>query len=232
VAANGPPALVHAVSRDEVYLFYPDADRVVLVRREGIPPGTAKTLAPIPGHFFRLLPEATVRMLSARRDAAKRRAHRRPSPRRAAPAAAAPDPAVRLADFDVAKLVARLRAPLSAADPGVGGWRQVRLADGRAGAVARHANVEYRVEPAGVRAAIPVAGGGAEQRAGIAAARVNRAVFGTRAGAVSTRVKPWLAEVAASRHRGARVARRVEGRTVQIHLDRRRDLLLYTVGAN
>jgi len=183
-------------------VFYTADDRVVSVIRSGRPPGQVTENQPIPGHYFRLLPKSEVTRIQQAR-AASRSAH--PPARRAprpAPAAVAPDAgAVQITGFDVDTLLARFRTPLTAADPGVSGWRDVTDANGARAGVARMGRTEYRVQRDVVVASTAVSRSSRAPSpdANNGMVRVNHVVFGTRSAEVSRTLAPLLDRVAAGR---------------------------------
>ena len=224
VRAHGRPEYLHVVDRDTLYLFFTGLDRVVMIRRNLIPPGVASEFAPIPGHFLKLLPKAEIARNQARRQAlgTKRRAARKP---------AAADSARTLNRFDVEELIQRFRKPISAADPGVQGWRMGKLANGSRSAFARTADAEYRISSNSVTIASRIAANSRKTPAGLRLGyyRVNRAIFGTRAHAISDKVAPIVASVAKDPSGRTRVAKRIAGRSVHVSRDAARGLLIYRV---
>jgi hypothetical protein len=239
VRTHGPPEYLHVVDRNDFYLFYTQRDLVVVIRRNLIPPGDVLKYERIPGHFLTLLPAAEIERIQARRASRRRagpKARRRVTPA-ATPAAPAPssrDTGLRLTDFDLHALIERFREPMSAADAGVSGWRVAALADGTRVGVARSGNTEYRIQPDAVIVATRIS---SRNRSTPATAkvgyyRVNRAVFGTRAHAISRSVGPLVARVAADPTGKTRFGRRIAGRTVSVTRDARRGLLVYQVHAD
>jgi hypothetical protein len=236
VTAHGRPDYLHVLDRNILYLFYPEEDLVAVIKRDRIPPGEVLTYPRIPGHFFRLLPEAEVTSIQAKRGPRHRTSARR-TRRAAAPAAPAPaskDTGLRITGFDLDTLVERFREPLSAADSGVSGWRAATLADGTHARVARSGNTEFRVQPDAVIAAtsIPSHARTTPPEAHVGYLRVNRVVFGTRAYAISQSLEPLVAKVTADPSGKTRIVRRVAGRTVSVIRDTRRRLLFYRVHAD
>lgn len=235
VTERGRPAYLRVTDRNHLYLFYPERDVAVSIKRGLLPPGEVVVNERIPGHFFRWLPQAEVARIQARRSAKKRArpTARRPA-RAVAPPAARRDPGVSLSDFDLDAMVARFRVPLSAADAGVSGWRIATLADGTRTRIAHSGRTEFRIQRDAVIAAVPIASNGRsappETRSGFV--RVNRAVFGTRADAINRSVTPLVDGVAADPSGRTRVVRRVAGRTLSVLRDTRRGLLVYRVAAD
>jgi hypothetical protein len=236
IATRGRPKYLHVLDRDHIYFFYLEEDRVAVVVRDGMPPGKLSEQSPIPGHFFRLLPADETRRITAAREAYKA-AH--PEPRRtqratSAPASPQPVPdtaTLSLTGFDLETLIARFRRPMSAADPGISGWRETALADGGRSGVARAGATEYLIRPDFVSAAtsLPRTSRSASNQVRTSYVRVNRAVFGTRAHAITQSVAPLVDQVAADASGRTRIVRRIAGRTVRIVRDTQRDLLVYGV---
>lgn len=239
VRDHGRPEYLRVVDRDTLFLFYTDLDRVVQIRRNMIPPGVATEFAPIPGHLLKLLPSAAVERNQAQRRArrARRASARHTSKAVAPPAARAPaasETGRTLNRFDIETLVERFRKPISAADPGVGGWRMVSLADGSRAALARSGKAEFRIQSNTVTVASPIGTNTSKTPSSLRSGyyRVNRAVFGTKSHTISRKVAPIVASVAGDPSGRTRVARRVAGRTVMVFRDTRRGLLVYRVGTD
>jgi hypothetical protein len=239
VRSYGRPEYLHVVDRDNLFLFYTQANRVVQIERNLIPPGKVTEYAPIPGQLLKLLPQAEIeravarlRAKKARRRAAPRAPTTRPLPAARAPAAA--DVSRTLNRFDLETLIDRFRKPLSAADPGVQGWRLQTLADGTRSGFARTGSLEYRIRSNSVSVTSKIGARARETPAAIRLGyyRVNRTVFGTRAHAISKQVGGLVARVAADPSGRTRVARRVAGRTIQIARDTRRGVLIYRIGTD
>jgi len=152
---HGEPKYLYVADRSRFYLFYPERDMVASFQRGLLPPAEVSKLDRIPGSLLKLLPGAEAQQLLRRRAvrAAQapppRKVIQRPRPPRA-PAPAQP-PAhggmeLTIAAFDVAEISARLRRPVSAADAGVSGWRQMTGKDGRAGRSGSAGSVRYVVD--------------------------------------------------------------------------------------
>jgi hypothetical protein len=236
VREHGRPEYLRVVDRDNLFLFYTALDRVVQVRRNMIPPGVATEFAPIPGHLLKLLPNEEIERNQARRRARRPTARRRPQAA-APPAARSPaasETGRTLNRFDIEKLVERFRKPISAADPGLGGWRRVSLSDGSRAALARSGKTEYRIQSNTVTVVSPIGASSRKTPSGLKTGyyRVNRAVFGTKSHAISRKVAPIVASVAGDPSGRTRVARRVAGRVVQIFRDTGRGLIVYRVGTD
>jgi hypothetical protein len=239
VRAHGRPEYLHVVDRDTLYLFFTELNRVVMIQRNLIPPGVVSEYAPIPGHFLKLLPKAEIARNQARRQArrTKRLAARQTARAAAPPAARKPasaNTARTLNRFDVEMLIQRFRTPISAADPGVQGWRFGKLADGSRSAFARTGDAEYRISSNSVLIASRIGANSRKTPAGLRLGyyRVNRVVFGTRAHAISDKVARIVASVANDPSGRTRVAKRVAGRTVRITRDTAKGLLIYRVGTD
>jgi hypothetical protein len=236
VASAGRPDYLHVLDRDHLYLFYLKDDRVAIVVRDGKPPGAISEQSPIPGHFFRLLPAHETQRIEAAR-AAYKAAHSKP--RRAPRTASAPASPVRdtnaaalsLSGFDLETLIARFKQPMSAADPGVSGWREIQLDGGGRSGVARAGNTEFAIRPDFVSAATRVTPSIRRTPPEVrnSYVRVNRAVFGTRAHAISEGVASLVDQVVADPSGRTRIARRIAGRTVSVVRDTERGLLVYGI---
>ena len=152
------------------------------------------------------------------------------SPKRR-PTPAAPSPGAYVGSFDVREIIARLRPPMTAADAGVTGWRQVRFADGVTGGTAMSGSTRYEVRPDRLVVAVPIraARSSAPPGARVAVVRVNNAIFGAQAGAVSERVMALVKRVAADRSGRTRFAQRIRGRDVRVDRVASSGLLVYAV---
>jgi hypothetical protein len=239
---HGRPEYLYVVGRQKLYFFYTERDEAVMFEREFIARSKATELGRIPGHLLRNLPPKERERLVARRNratrTAKARARARRSraravpPSRSAPAARAPGASgAYMSTFDLEEIVQRLRPPLTAADPGVRGWREGRLSDGRRRFTARAAGVRYEVRPDRISA---VADMSAKTRhlsaaARLAVTRVNAAIFGVRADAVSDATLPLAEQVSKDRSGRTRFARRIQGRTVQITRVPARGTFVYSI---
>jgi hypothetical protein len=255
VQARGRPDFVHLVDRETLYLYYRKADVVVMVRRMLVPPGELRVFERTPGNLLALLPQPTIDAILAQREARRRarrieaarnrsagahpkqarsRAKASPKSSRARSAAARHDNGTRFGDFEPNRIVERLRASLSAADPGVSGWRHYTLPDGRAALRAHAGATTYQVRPdsVSVRSPIGVRRKTPPARARNAVFRVNQAIFGTRATAVTRQAETLLSRVAADTSGRTRFVRRMAGRTIEIARDAPSGLLLYAVRAN
>ena len=248
ISQLGRPEYLHIVDLETLYLFYTELDRVAVVQRFVIPPGDVQIHERTPGFLLKLLPQTEIDAILARRetnDRAKRAEARKirnasepvaPDRRRASPAARALNAhptGVSFSDFDPKRIVERLRSPLSAADPGVSGWRHAQLADGTPRRIATAGSVRYQVGADTVSVATPIAPRvritPQPTRNGVY--RLNQAVFGTRGDAVSEQTEPMLARVVADPSGRTRVVQRVAGRTVSVTRDPKRGFLIYAIAA-
>jgi hypothetical protein len=248
ISRLGRPEYLHIVDRENLYLFFTELDRVAVVQRFVLPPGDVQIHERTPGFLLKLLPETEIEAILARRETSDRakRAKARKTPRarkqvapnrgRASPAARAPDArhaGVRFSDFDPNRIVDRLRSSLSAADPGVSGWRHAQLADGRPRRIATAGSLRYQVGTDSVSVATPMTPRmrtiPRPTRQGVY--RLNQAVFGTRGAAVNAQMEPLVARVAADPSGRTRIHRRVAGRTVNVTRDPERGFLIYAIAA-
>ncbi|MFP8882017.1 MAG: hypothetical protein VCE43_22355 [Myxococcota bacterium] len=236
VARKGQPQWLHIVSRDQLYLYFTARDEVVVITRPMVPPGEVRIYERTPGFLLNLLPEPTADAVLAQRSAQVRKSKRPPTParRRASPAAIArrqTDTGVSFQNFAADLIVARLRTPLSAADPGVTEWRMGRLRDGKSARVATSGTTRYVVRSEAITVSAPIAPRRREtpSKANHAIYRINRAVFGTRADKFERYIDPLVSRVAADTSGRTRIHRRVGGRSVSIIRDTQRGLLVYSV---
>jgi hypothetical protein len=240
VARHGRPDTLYVVDRQTVYLFYARKDLVGVFQREFVARSGVQTFRPIPGYLLKLLPEGDRdRILASRTRAASRRASRDARarhPSRAPGHPAAPKPGGggdgwSQRRFDIDAIVSRLRAPLTAADTGVSGWQRTAGPGAVPQRTARSGDTRYEVRADAVTASTPIAAGRATtpRAARLAFVRVNRAVFGTQAGAVNRAVVGWAEQVARDPSGRTRIAQRVAGRTVRIHRLASRGWLVYSV---
>jgi hypothetical protein len=226
---HGRPEYLFVVSRWKLYFFYTELDEAVMFERELIARSLATELGRIPGHLLKNLPRKEREKVTARRNAKSRTAKARALRAKAArpsratssrtPAARAPASGGNYtSSFDLEQIVTRLRPPLTAADPGVGGWRQGRLSDGRRLFTAKAGSTRYEVRPDRVAAATDMS---AKTRrlpaaARLAVTRINGAIFGVRAEAVTQATLKLAEQVSKDPSGRTRFAKRIHGRTVQI----------------
>jgi hypothetical protein len=244
----GHPEYLHVIDRENLYLFYTELDRVAVVTRYLLPPGDIQIFERTPGYLLKLLPQTEIDEILARRQVSDRvkraetsktrRANKQASldRQRTSPAARAPDAGhsgVSFSDFDPKRIVERLQTPLSAADPGISGWRNAQLADGTPKRIASAGSVRYQIGTDVVSVAAPIAPRGrttpAPTRHGVY--RLNQAVFGTRGNAVNEHMDPLIARVAADPTGETRIVQRVAGRTVMVTRDPERGFLIYAITA-
>ena len=240
VAEHGEPDFLYVVDRHTLYLFHTEKDRAARFERVLIEPSELHELGRIPGSLLTLLPTATQKRLERSRAVAQRRAQnkarrmrsanaRRPT-RSPGPGAPAPGGAY-LNAFEPESLIARLREPVTAADPGVTGWRQVRV---RGGGVSWHAEMgRTRYEVSRARVAfttpLPTSRGNLPRAARVAIQQLNSAIFAARSERV-TKLALELAQRAASDRSGrTHFAERVAGRTLRIGRLRDRELFSYSI---
>lgn len=243
IAAHGEPNYFYVVDRERIYFFYTKEDEAVMFQRDMVPPSEAQSLGRIPGTLLARLPRSEVEAIQAQRAtiqhqadaraaAARRQAARRPRATRAAPAARAPSAAGWSSRaFDVKAIVARMRPPLTAADPGVHGWRETRLPGGiRAGtASAGTTRYEVRSDRVSVSAPIPASGRAIPARARLGVVRVNNAIFGGQADGVNDAVLALAAKVSADPSGRTSFARRMAGRTIRVGRVLSQGRLVYSV---
>jgi len=239
VARKGQPEWLHIVSRDEIYLYFTSRDEVVVITRPMVPPGEVRIYERTPGFLLKLLPRSTVDAVVASRKPASGRSRTRAkasSTRGRAPPPAAidrnrNDHSVTFQNFDPHRIVARLRTPLSAADPGVSQWHAERLSNGKSARMATVGTTRYVVGHESVSVSAPIAPRRREapSRTSQAIYRVNQAVFGSAADEASRRIAPLISRVAADTSGRTRIRRRVVGRTISVMRDTQRGLLIYSV---
>jgi hypothetical protein len=243
ISRRGRPEYLHIVNREKLYLFFTEQDSVALVVRIMIPPAEIQFYERTPGFLLNLLPKHEVEAVLAQRDAreqASRRARSAASKKRSVakkasppPAAHAPGSAKQISNFDLREIVMRLSAPMTAADPGVSGWRWGRRSDGNASQIADDGTTRYLVAPDSVSVAARI---GPSRRSTLETARrgayrLNRAVFGTRANAVDKHMEPLLVKAVSNSDGPSKQVQRVAGRTVIVSRDHARGFLIYTISA-
>jgi hypothetical protein len=233
VAEHGRPDYLRVMGRQKVYLFYTRRDAAVMFERE-LASSRVTELGRIPGSMLELLPPAEARRLSGQRAEQGRRAKARArSQARARPAPAAPSPGAGsyFGAFDAKEIVERMTPPMTAADPGVRGWRQSRLADGRRSFGAKVGGTRYEVRPDRVvmSSAISAKRRRLPTSARLGLLRVNQAIFALRAEAVTDIMVPLAERVSKDPSGRTRFDKRIAGRTVRIARDPRRGQLVYSV---
>jgi hypothetical protein len=229
VGEHGRPDFFYIVDRQKLYVFYTGTDKAAMFERVLMEPSQVTELGRIPGSLLKLLPEATRKQVEARRSNDQRRAQTKARHSRArivrsagrhaghpGPAALPPGGGY-IGGFEVSEIVARMRAPRTAADPGVADWRESRVRGGVA-YTARVGRTQYEVSPERVAFTVSVSASRAELpgSARLAIGRVNDAIFAAKAQAVTDQMT-GLAERAVSDRSGrTSFAQRVAGRTIKI----------------
>ncbi len=135
-ASHGKPDYLYVEDRQSLYFFYTSTDAAAVFRRDFIARSEVKSFRQIPGNLLKLLPAAArERVLASRaRRTAKalrgsgQRGRRGRGP--AAPAASPDGTGWSRRHFEVAAIVSRLRAAITAADEGITGWHRVPGPDG------------------------------------------------------------------------------------------------------
>jgi hypothetical protein len=191
-------------------------------------PSHVTELGRIPGSLLKMLPEQTQKQIEARRaseqrraQAKTRRAHAqiaRSAPHRKSSSAAAIAPGGNyIGGFEVSEIVARMRAPRTAADPGVPDWRESRVRGGTA-YTAKVGRTQYEVSPDRVAFTVHLSAsrGDLPGSARLAMERLNDAIFAAKAGAVTQQMVALAERTAADRSGRTSFAQRVAGRTVRI----------------
>jgi len=233
VTEHGRPDYLRVMGRQKVYFFYTRSDTAVMFERE-LAESQVTELGHIPGSMLKLLPPAEAKRISEQRAERGRRAKvraRAQARARPAPAAPAPGAGTYFGAFDAREIVERMTPPMTAADPGVRGWRQSRLADGRRSFAAKVGGTRYEVRPDRVvmSSAIATKRRSLPTSARLGVSRVNQAIFALRAEAVTEVVLPLAARVSKDASGRTRFDKRVAGRTVRIVRDAKRGRLVYSV---
>jgi hypothetical protein len=229
VAAHGQPDFFYIVDRQKLYVFYTGTDKAAMFERVLMEPSQLTELGRIPGSLLKMLPEATRKQVEARRAGEQRRAqttarHTRARIARSAgraaahgsPAAIPPDGGY-IGGFEVTEIVARMRAPRTAADPGVADWHESRA---RGGVIytAQVGRTQYEVSPERVAFTVSVSASRADLpgSARLAIGRVNDAIFAAKADAVTNQMTDLAERAVADRSGRTSFAQRVAGRTIRI----------------
>lgn len=228
VSEHGRPDYFYIVDRQKLYLFYTGTDQAAMFERILMEPSQMTALGRIPGSLLKLLPAQTQKQVEARRaseqrraQAKTRRAHAqiaRSAPRRKASSAAAIAPGGNyIGGFEVDEIVARMRAPRTAADPGVPDWRESRVRGGTA-YTAQVGRTQYEVGPERVAFTAYLSASRADLpgSARLAMERLNDAIFAAKAEAVTTRMMDLAERAVADRSGRTSFAQRVAGRTIRI----------------
>lgn len=239
VAQNGTPDYFYIVDRQKLYFFYLETDRATMFERVLVEGSKATELGRIPGSLLKLLPERTRGELEARRAAEQRRAQTQArrakariarTPSRATPAAQAPGGAY-IGGFEVDAIVDRMRAPITAADPGVRDWRRARTSSGAGAYSAKVGSTRYEVTLERVAFTVQVA---ASRRtlppsARLAMQRLNAAIFAAKGDAVTQQMLPLAERAVADRSGRTAFHKRVAGRTIRIGRRVDQGVLAYSV---
>ncbi len=227
VAEHGRPDYFYIIDRQKLYFFYTATDQAAMFERILMEPSQVTELGRIPGSLLKMLPEPTRKQVEARRASAQRRAQTqarhaqgkidRSAPRRAGSAAAIAPGGNYIGGFEVAQIVARMRAPRTAADPGVSDWRESRVRGGVA-YTARVGRTNYEVGPERVAFTTAVPGSRAELpgSARLAMERINDAIFAAKAQAVTDQMMALAERAVADRSGSTSFSKRVAGRTIRI----------------
>lgn len=236
VEEHGKPDYLYLESRTKLYVFHLAGDDAAMFERP-LPIASELTeLGRIPGSLLELLPRAEQqRVLAARsreaREAQSRgRARKRSITRSAPPASRGPGSAY-IASFPSARIVERMRPPLTAADPGVSGWRQARTRGGGTVYTAKVGSTRYEVRNDRVAFTVSLSAGAKRvpDAARLAMQRVNNAVFGAKADAVTDLMMTLAERAAADRSGRTSYAKRVAGRTIRVGRRVDAGILAYSV---
>jgi len=227
VAEHGQPDFFYIVDRQKLYVFYTGTDQAAMFERVLMEPSQMTELGRIPGSLLKMLPAQTQKQVETRRASEQRRAQtktRRAQAQiarsarggsRGGPAAVAPGGAY-IGGFEVAEIVARMRAPRTAADPGVADWRESRTRGGVA-YTAHVGRTQYEVSSERVAFTVSVsASPKLPGSARLAIGRVNDAIFAAKAEAVTDQMTELAERVAEDRSGRTSFAKRVAGRTIRI----------------
>jgi hypothetical protein len=227
VAEHGRPDFFYIVDRQKLYLFYTGTDQAAMFERVLMEPSHVTELGRIPGSLLKLLPPETQNQVEVRRATEQRRAqantrraharNARSAPRRASAAAAISPGGNYIGGFEVEDIVARMRTPRTAADPGVPGWRSSRVRGGTA-YTAQVGRTTYEVGPDRVAftVSLPASRGDLPGPARLAMERLNDAIFAAKAEAVTHQMTALAERAAADRSGKTSFSKRVAGRTIQI----------------
>ena len=225
VSANGRPDYFYIIDRQKLYFFYTGTDRAAMFERILMEPSQVTELGRIPGSLLKMLPAATPKQVEARRAGEQRRAQTqarranariaRSAPRKASSAAAIAPGGNYIGGFDVNEIVARMRTPRTAADPGVPDWRESRVRGGIA-YTAKVGRTQYEVGPERVAFTVSVSGAQLPSSARLAMERINDAIFAAKAEAVTNQMVELAERAVADRSGRTHFAQRVAGRTIKI----------------
>lgn len=229
VAEHGRPDFFYIVDRQKLYVFYTATDKAAMFERVLMEPSQVTELGRIPGSLLKLLPTDTRKQVEARRASDQRRAQTKARHTRARIAksagrnagrggpAALPPGGGYIGGFEVSEIVARMRAPRTAADPGVADWRESRVRGGVA-YTARVGRTKYEVGPERVAftVSVPASRNDLPGSARLAIERVNDAIFAAKAQAVTDQMTSLAERAVADRSGKTSFAQRVAGRTIKI----------------
>jgi len=227
VAEHGRPDYFYIVDREKLYFFYTKTDSAAMFERILIEGSQVTELGRIPGSLLKLLPKQTREQIETRRATEQRRAQgnarrartriARSKPRSPGPAAIAPSGAY-IGGFDASEIVARMRSPLTAADPGVPDWRESRLQGGVLAYTAKVGRTQYEVADGRVAFTVYLSASRGELPASarLAIQRVNSAIFAAKADAVTQQMVALAERAVADRSGRTNFAERVAGRTIRV----------------
>jgi hypothetical protein len=242
VSDHGTPDYFYIIDRQKLYIFYTGTDKAAMFERILMEPSQATELGRIPGSLLKLLPETTRNEVEARRANVQQRAQtkaRRASERIAhgsrrtvgSSAAAAIAPGGQyVGGFEVSDIVARMRAPRTAADPGVPDWHASRVRGGTA-YTAKVGRTEYEVGPERVAFTVYLSASRAELpgSARLAIERINSAIFAAKADAVTNQMMDLAERAVADRSGRTNFSQRVAGRTIRIGRSLESGVFVYSV---
>jgi hypothetical protein len=230
VGEHGRPDYFYIVDRQKLYFFYTQTDSAAMFERILTEPSQLTELGRIPGSLLKLLPDATRKQIEARRSGEARRAQQQVRHRKArvargaqrrgassSPAAIAPGGHY-IGGFDASEIVARMREPLTAADPGVRDWHESRVTGGGSAYTAKVGRTQYEVRPERVAFTIYLSASRAELPASarLAIERLNGAIYAGKAQAVTDQVMALAERAVADRSGRTSFSQRVAGRTIRI----------------
>jgi hypothetical protein len=227
VSEHGRPDYYYIVDRQKLYFFYTGTDSAAMFERILMEPSQVTDLGRIPGSLLKMLPEATQKQVEARRAGEQRRAQTkarharariaRSQPRTATSAAAIAPGGNYIGGFEVDEIVARMRAPRTAADPGVPDWHESHVRGGVA-YTAKVGPTQYEVGPERVAFTVSLPASRAELpgSARLAMERINDAIFAAKAEAVTTQMMDLAERAVADRSGRTSFSQRVAGRTIRI----------------
>jgi hypothetical protein len=226
VAKHGNPDYFYIVDHQKMYLFYVRGDQAAMFERVAMEASEVTELGRIPGSMLHLLPADVKKSIVAQRATAQRRAQREGktgrariarTPSRTSPPASQAAGGVYIGGFETASIIARMRAPLTAADPGVQSWQKMQLRGGKTAWSAKVGGThsEVRDERVAFTVRISESRGQLPGSARLAIKRVNDAIFAARADAVTQKMMALAERSAADRTGRTAFSQRVAGRTVR-----------------